>query len=40
VVLNGQQTVDVEDSKLVSGPFALQWGRGLIKFRKVQIRPL
>jgi Domain of Unknown Function (DUF1080) len=40
VVLNGQTTVDVEDSKLASGPFALQWGRGVIKFRKVDIRPL
>jgi 3-keto-disaccharide hydrolase len=40
VVLNGQTTVDVEDSKLASGPIALQWGRGVIKFRKVDIRPL
>jgi hypothetical protein len=40
VVLNGQKTVDVQDSKFASGPFALQWGRGVIKWRKVQIRPL
>jgi hypothetical protein len=40
VVLNGQKTVDVQDSKLASGPIALQWGRGTIKFRKVQVRPL
>lgn len=40
LVLNGQKTVDVRDSKLASGPFALQWGRGVIKFRKVDIRPL
>jgi hypothetical protein len=40
VVLNGQKTVDVQDSKLSSGPIALQWGRGTIKFRKVQVRPL
>jgi hypothetical protein len=40
VVLNGTKTVDVEDRKLASGPFALQWGRGVIKFRKVQIREL
>ena len=40
VVLNGTKTVDVEDSKLASGPIALQWGRGTIKFRKVEIRPL
>lgn len=40
LVLNGVKTVDVDDSKLASGPFALQWGRGTIKFRKVEIKPL
>jgi len=40
LLLNGQKTVDVQDSKFASGPFALQWGRGTIKFRKVEIRPL
>jgi hypothetical protein len=47
VVLNGVQTVDVQDSKLAQGPFALQYGSGPkdalggpIKWRKVQIRPL
>jgi Domain of Unknown Function (DUF1080) len=40
LVLNGTKTVDVEDAKLASGPIALQWGRGTIKFRKVEIRPL
>ncbi len=40
LVLNGVKTVDVEDAKLASGPIALQWGRGMIKFRKVDIRPL
>lgn len=40
VVLNGQKTVDVNDPKRDAGPFALQWGRGTVKFRKVQIRPL
>ena len=47
VVLNGVQTVDVQDSKLAQGPFALQFGNlangvpgGAIKWRKVQIRPL
>jgi len=40
VVLNGQKTVDIQDSKFASGPFALQWGRGTIKFRKVEIRPI
>jgi hypothetical protein len=40
VVLNGQKTVDTQDPKFASGPFALQWGRGTIKFRKVQIKPI
>ena len=40
LVLNGVKTVDVQNSKLASGPFALQWGRGTIKFRKVQIRAI
>ena len=40
VVFNGQKTVDVEDSKLASGPIALQWGSGVIKFRRVQVRSL
>jgi len=40
VVLNGVKTVDIEDGKLASGPVALQWGRGTIKFRKLEITPL
>lgn len=40
VVLNGETTVDVRDSKLARGPIALQWGRGTIKFRKVEVRAL
>jgi hypothetical protein len=47
VVLNGQKTADVNDSKLAQGPFALQFGNGAkdapggaIKFRKVEIKPL
>jgi hypothetical protein len=32
--------VDVEDSKLASGPIALQWGRGTIKWRKVEVKSL
>ena len=38
--LNGQKTVDTRDAKFAAGPFALQWGRGTIKFRKVEIRPI
>lgn len=47
VKLNGVTTVDVEDRKLASGAFALQYGPGAnnaqggpIKWRKVQIRSL
>ena len=40
VTLNGQRTVDVEHSQLKSGPIALQYGAGVVKFRKVQVRPL
>lgn len=38
VVLNGQQTVDVRDSKYKSGPIALQSAAGTIRFRSVMIR--
>ena len=40
VVLNGQKTVDAQDSKHASGAVALQYGSGVVKFRKVQIKPL
>ena len=40
VTFNGTRTVDVQDSKHASGPFALQYGSGVIKWRKVQIKPL
>jgi 3-keto-disaccharide hydrolase len=47
VVLNGVQTVNVQNSQLTQGPFALQYGLGpndapggVIKWRKVQIKSL
>lgn len=40
VVLNGQQTVDVRDSKFKSGPLSLQSAGGIIRFRKVLIRAI
>ena len=40
VTLNGTRTVDVLDHKLSRGPIALQYGAGVVKFRKVEIRPL
>jgi hypothetical protein len=40
VVLNGQKTVDIRNGLFVEGAFALQHGAGVIKFRKVAIKPL
>jgi 3-keto-disaccharide hydrolase len=40
VVLNGTKTVDIQDSQFASGPLALQYGSGVVKFRKVEIKPL
>jgi hypothetical protein len=41
VTLNGVRTVDgARDSRLASGPIALQYAGGTVKFRKVQIRTL
>ena len=40
IVLNGQRTVDVDDRTHAAGPIALQYAAGVVKFRKVQIRPL
>jgi hypothetical protein len=40
VTLNGTRTAEAEHSGHVRGPFALQYGAGVVKFRKVQIRPL
>jgi hypothetical protein len=38
VRLNGRDMVDVEDSRLTAGPFALQRGAGTVRFRNVRIR--
>ncbi|HZA56282.1 MAG TPA: DUF1080 domain-containing protein [Candidatus Udaeobacter sp.] len=40
VMLNGAKTVELTDSSFTSGPIALQYGTGVVKFRKVQIKPL
>ncbi len=41
VILNGQKTVDsVKDAKFKNGPIGLQYAAGVIKWRKVEIRPL
>jgi hypothetical protein len=47
VKFNGTETVNIRDGKHAAGPFALQYGTGVkdarggvIKWRKVQVRPL
>lgn len=40
VTLNGEETVNVNDTKLTSGPIALQWARGTVRFRYMSIMPL
>lgn len=40
VVLNGQKTVELRNGLFAEGPFTLQHGEGVIKFRKVAVRPL
>ena len=40
VMLNGQKTVDMRNGMFSEGPFTLQYGAGVIKFRKVAVKPL
>lgn len=40
VVFNGTRTVNVQDSKYARGPIALQYSAGVVKFRKLEIKPL
>jgi hypothetical protein len=40
IVMNGAVTVSGQDSKNPAGPIALQYGQGVVKFRKVEIKPL
>lgn len=40
VVLNGVETVNFNDAKMLKGHITLQYGGGVVKFRKVQIKPL
>jgi hypothetical protein len=39
VSLNGREMVDLTDSTYASGPVALQYGSGIVRFRNVRIRP-
>lgn len=40
VILNGVRTAEGRDSKFSSGPITIQYTRGVVKFRKLQIKPL
>jgi hypothetical protein len=40
VMLNGKETAKLHNGMFQEGPFALQHGAGVIKFRKVAIKPL
>lgn len=40
VVLNGVKTSEGKDERFASGPIGLQYGLGVVKFRKVAIKPL
>jgi len=39
-VLNGQKTVELHNGLFAEGPVTLQHGAGMMKFRKVAIKPL
>jgi hypothetical protein len=40
VLMNGQKTVDFRNGLFEEGHFTLQYGSGVIKFRKVAVKPL
>jgi len=40
VVLNGTRTVDVDNARHARGRIGLQYAAGVVKFRKVEIKPL
>ena len=40
VAVNGQKTVDLNNGMFEQGHFTLQYGGGVVKFRKVAIKPL
>ena len=37
IVLNGITTADIKDSTFSSGPFTLQYGAGVVKFRNIRV---
>ncbi len=40
VLMNGKQTVSVHNGMFTDGHFTLQYGTGVVKFRKVAVKPL
>ena len=40
VSINGERTASVQDTKHARGPIALQFAKGVIYFRKVEVQPL
>jgi hypothetical protein len=40
VLINNMKMVDVDDKKFASGPIALQYGAGTVKFKNVRLRRL
>jgi len=40
VKLNGQVTAYLRDTQFASGPIALQWGMGVVRFRRIEIKQL
>ena len=40
MVLNDQKTADLHNGLFTEGPFTLQHSAGVIKFRKVAVKPL
>ena len=40
VLLNGQKTVELNNGLFIDGPLTLQHGDGVVKFRKIAIKPM
>ena len=40
VIMNGVKTAEGQDGKFASGRISIQYGTGVVKFRKLEIRPL
>jgi hypothetical protein len=40
VFLNGVKTAEMDNAKPVDGPIALQYAGGVVKFRKVEVKPI